>query len=145
MVMHTWRKLNSYNKTDYISIISNIIEFIEKDIKNNRVTFKTDEEEFAALNYLLELVRGKKKSRYFFGLLNNAELFGFFSRHGSKELVDYKKLSTNELLDVEIIRENMLNQIMPQQNEIKYLFNIWHYTTSLIVTIWFRLKQYKEI
>ncbi len=46
---------------------------------------------------------------------------------------------------MKVIRDRMLKGIIPNQREIQYMPNVWHYTPSLIVTIWFRLKkQMKE-
>lgn len=140
MVMHTWRKLNSYNNSDFINNVSNILEFIEKDLGKNINTFNTQIGELPFLQNLIKLV-SKTRREFYFGLFNNSELLGFLSRHGSKSLINYNKMSNNTELKMKVIRDRMLKGIIPNQREIQYMLNVWHYTTSLIVTIWFRLKK----
>jgi len=142
MVMHTWRKLNSYNKADFIGNVSNLLEFIVKDFRVNSATFDTSKTEYQLLSQLLNMVHNSKRPVYF-GLFNSAPLLGFASRHGA-ELLEYNTLSTNSNMDIQLIRDNMINKIIPNQNEIRYLYNVWHLTASLAVTLWFRLKKYNS-
>ena len=141
MVMHTWRKLNSYDRTDYLGNVSNLLEFIIKDWELNPETFNSSMPEFQSLKDLHALVKNSKRPVYF-GLFNSAKLLGFISRHGS-QLIDYDKLSESNVLDIETIRANMANKIIPNQQEIHHMFNVWHLTTSLAVSLWFRLKIVK--
>lgn len=78
MVMHTWRKLNSYNNSDFINNVSNILEFIEKDLGKNINTFNTQIGELPFLQNLIKLV-SKTRREFYFGLFNNSELLGFLS------------------------------------------------------------------
>ncbi|WP_144634169.1 hypothetical protein [Priestia megaterium] len=142
MVMHTWRKLNSYNRSDFINNVSNILEFIKKDLETNKNSFSTHLKDFPILEQLINMVCFSKRPLYF-GLFNSADLFGFLSRHGSQKLVNYQKLSGNTELKMKTIKKNMTQGIIPNQDEVRYMFNVWHYTTSLIVTLWFRLKTTK--
>lgn len=140
MVMHTWRKLNSYARTDFIDNINNILEFVKNDVESNTDTFDTESENFSILKELIRITAHSKRQLYF-GLFNSTDLLGFVSRHGSNNLVDYHQLSTNTELKMTVIKENMSNGIIPNQKEIQHMFNVWHYTTSLAVTLWFRLKK----
>lgn len=139
MVMHTWRKLNSYRDANIINNISSILEFIKKDVENNKRSFATDREEFAVLENLIHIANRSKRPLYF-GLFNSANHFGFFSRHGSHSLTAFNKISKDTTKDIETIRNNMDQGIIPNNEEIKHMFDVWHYTTSLIVTYWFRVK-----
>lgn len=141
MVMHTWRKLNSYDKSDFILNISNILEFIENDLLVNRDSFNTAMPEFCKLEDFVKLVSKKPTRKYYFGLFNSSDLFGFFSRHGSKRLLEYESVSDNKQLSIDQIMDGMSKNKIPNQNEIHYLFNFWHITTSIIVTLWFRVKN----
>lgn len=140
MVMHTWRKLNSYSRPDFIANISNILEFIENDLKKNKKSFAPDREEFVRLESFIKMVC-KTSRPYYFGLFNSSDLLGFFSRHGSNHLLDYEKISTEKGLSLKNIKKNMESKIVPNQEEIQLLFNFWHITTSIIVTLWFRTKK----
>lgn len=140
MVMHTWRKLLSYDRADFISNISNILEFIKKDLQENEDTFDMNNDEFVRLKELINYVSVSKR-QLFFGIFNSSNLLGFLSRHGPKRLIDFEKINdTDALYDIKKIRENMNLKIIPTRYDINHMFNYWHYTTSLIVSLWFRLK-----
>ncbi|MED4017023.1 hypothetical protein [Sutcliffiella cohnii] len=142
MVMHTWRKLNSYNNGDFISNISSILEFITKDLKQNSDKFNKESNHYSKLKNLLEEVNENSKSKkYFFGIFNDAENLGFLSRHG-KVLLDFKSFNVREGRTIyEIITEMKEDRCIPNENELNYLFNIWHYTTSLIVLLWSTIRK----
>ncbi|MFP7414345.1 hypothetical protein [Priestia filamentosa] len=148
MIMHTWRKLNSYNRSDLMSNVSNILEFIAKDVKNNKDSFSFDvlPKDFEMLEELIDIVTNSRRKRgLYFGLFNSSDLWGTLSRHGSKNLTNYKAISTNTSLKIEDIRDNMMNGIIPNEEELRYMTNVWHYTTSIIVSLWFRLKDSEKI
>ncbi|WP_019377687.1 hypothetical protein [Virgibacillus halodenitrificans] len=148
MVMHTWGKLNNYNRPDFINIVSNILEFIEQDVKRNKEKFihkRSDyKQEYVLLDRWLNLVTKNPTRKKFFGIFNSANLFGFLSRHGSKSLADYTKLNVSHekiACSFDDIIQRMENKTIPNQDELRYIFNFWHYTTSNIVSLWFRLRQ----
>lgn len=147
MVMHTWGKLKDYGRPDFISIISNILEFIEKDVKRNPDSFiqlnhESMFESFELLKEYIDLIAKNPTRKFFFGIFNSAKLLGFMSRHGGQSLEHYKLLGqSHEELSFKDIISNMENKVLPNQEEIHYLFDYWHYVTSVIVTLWFRLKK----
>ncbi len=144
MVMHTWRKLNSYNNADFIVNISNILEYIKEDLEKNRSLFDQTLPAFKLLEDLIHLVH-KTKRLLFFGIFNNSNIFGFFSRHGSSHLVNYNKINQKTNLNLNSILKNMNGGIMPNNEELRYMFNIWHLTTSLIVSNWFISRKIETL
>ncbi|OKL35494.1 hypothetical protein BLL40_15155 [Domibacillus mangrovi] len=147
MVMHTWRKLNNYSSIDFIANVSKILEFIRADLIKNEDKFGNSEDHFIKLEKLIKLVSDKER-RLFFGMFNDAERLGFISRHGTSvdkkklqeemHLIDYISISDKEPNTVAEIRESMMkDHIIPNASELAYVYDFWHYTTSLIVTLWF--------
>lgn len=148
MVMHNWRKLNNYNEVQFISTTSKILEFIVADLQKNSDGFRKDVH-FEKLQSLISLVSENTKERkHFFGLFNEAEKLGFISRHGTStdkkklkeelHLFVYEGISTTNPQNVSDIRNRMFeDKILPNGSELNYLYDVWHYTTSLIVMLWF--------
>lgn len=145
MVIHTWRRLHSYNDVGFISNISSILEFISKDLNSQSTTFNTSHKLFVKLKELVDMVNSSKR-KVFFGLFNDADSLGMISRHGASkhgngELREYNQVSSKHIKEIEVIRENMLKGIMPNEREFKHMYNVWHLTTSLIVFLWFATKK----
>ncbi|MCG7344358.1 hypothetical protein MHZ92_09445 [Sporosarcina sp. ACRSL] len=152
MVMHNWRKLNNYSDVQFISTASKILEFIKADVQKNSSKFRKDSG-FDKLIELLDLVSNKER-KHFFGLFNEAEKLGFISRHGTStdkkkleeesHLFVYKSISKNNPEDIVEIRNRMFkHRILPNGAELNYLYDVWHYTTSIIVLLWFLGRKSK--
>lgn len=146
MVMHNWRKLNNYSDVQFISTVSKILEFIKADLQKNSGKFRKNED-YYKLKELIALVSVKER-KHFFGLFNEAEKLGFISRHGTStdkkkleeeaHLFVYNSLSDKKPSDIAEIRHRMFeHKILPNGSELNYSYDIWHYTTSLIVLLWF--------
>lgn len=145
-VLYEWANINSINQSDFIKRISNILETIERDVKNNKSTYQqiiNGQEIYKGLLNLLNIVsENKYKRKYFHQLFNATEILGTYSRHGAKKpIVDIQSISRNSELNMEIIVDNWLEKnILPSDAEFEYLFRMWYLITSLIVLNWLRVK-----
>lgn len=145
-VLYEWANINSINQSDFIKRISNILETIEKDVKNNNSRYKEikiGKEVYTGLLNLLDLISNNKRQRkHFYKVFNATEILGTYSRHGAKKpIIDIDTISESSELNIEVIIDNWLNKnILPSDLEFEYLFRIWYLITSLIVLNWLRVK-----
>ncbi|UFU01205.1 hypothetical protein KO561_09805 [Radiobacillus kanasensis] len=141
MVMHSWRKLNNINSTDFIPVISNIIEYIKKDVTDNG----TNPDKFndtSKLEHLLSITMdNKKEKKYFFKIFNDSSNFGFLSRHGKQFLAEMVDISTNKTMNFEKIVTEIANKRVPNIDELRHMYNVWHITVCLILFEWFTNRK----
>ncbi|MFS0891049.1 hypothetical protein [Peribacillus frigoritolerans] len=148
MVMYEWTNIVSYTQPDFVKRISTILELITNDVKKNKKVYlsvDTIAKERDSLFDLLDNVN-KKWRKYFFGIFNASDLLGLYSRHGSNGLSQFTSFSKQNNLGIQEIYEDWKeNNIIPNNENFKHLFNIWHLTTTIIVFTWMRLNHTETI
>lgn len=152
MVMYEWTNITAYNQPDFIKRISNIIELITKDIKRNREVYLSvdtiKQERDVLLNFVDKINDSQAGGyrKYFFGIFNASDLLGLYSRHGTKALNKFESFNEQKGLTLDEIYQNWMEKsILPNNDDFKFLFNIWHLATTFIVFSWIRLNHTETI
>jgi hypothetical protein len=145
-VLYEWANINSYNQTDFIKRINNILEVIINDVRRNKEEYsqKSKLQEVNNIVYsLVNQINTNPWRKYFFGIFNASNLLGSYSRHSSHEIKSIMRVNTQgDISCKKIIDEWWDNNTLPSDDQFNKIFKLWYFTTSYLVINWLRLPHF---
>lgn len=145
MALYEWANINSFNQSDFIKRISNVLEIIDNDLERHKELYDKITKRRDIYEGVCNLNHSVQNSwrPYFFGVFNASNLLGSYSRHASSEIAEIYGINTiNDVLSMKrIVNVWKERALLPTNEQFDHLFKGWYLATSILLLNWLRVTH----